>query len=212
MKTSLLRLGISIAALGLALVGCNNSIVDGRNNGHTHDGVVGNDPIEAANPSPPDDCGSPIDPATMTALAIRVGDIPPIGGDAGSSTSSGGGENPDDVMLVISDQVQSCASPYGPSSGCVTQWQIFATVPAGQLVQGTTLDLVSAGFFAESEDDGSGSGVCSGGGGSINAGTLTIDEVDPFMVMGHIDNLSTFSSMNVPASITFDAGRCESIN
>lgn len=203
MKASLLTIALGTAALSFALVGCKPQV--STDPGHSHDGVTGQDPNEQ------DTCGSPPDPTTQTAIAIRWADIPPIDGSGTSgSTGSGGadGPSPDSVLLVIGNAVQSCASPFGPDTGCVEDQQLFITLSPEQVANGTVIDLATSNMsYSEMHSDCSG-----GGGGGFFTGTLVIDSVDDYMVNGHFAALAGLGITGFDPNFTFSAGRCEAMN
>jgi hypothetical protein len=119
------------------------------------------------------------------------------GWDCTSSSSSGGGTgiDPDTIYLKLGSTAPVCSDP-NAIGGCGT-WSVTIGLPPALQHEGTirlTPEMLGS-FFVQGPDEGD--GLCWGGGGSLNGGTLTILEInDKHVVFRLKDTEDAFLDFN----------------
>lgn len=132
-------------------------------------------------------------------------------GEPGSSSSSGGNDlDPNDLFLRVSDLGATCDSPTTELS-CGGHWNLTLVLPPAFQAVGTyQLDdpaLVQYSIITETGDPIGGSPTeCSGGGGSLGAGTVEILSIDATLVRFRLTMSDPLSSSDPSGEYT--APRC----
>ncbi|HEY4117431.1 MAG TPA: hypothetical protein VGM56_06225 [Byssovorax sp.] len=109
-------------------------------------------------------------PGVGSGFVIRWGDVPMGGVSGGSSTATGGGPNPDDLLVVIYQSPTNpltCAEPFGPSDACVDYSSVSFTVHPDDLDSVSLIDLASVNALSSMETS-----ECEGGGGTVSSGKV----------------------------------------
>ncbi len=177
----------------LALAACGTTIVNGGGTGG--DGVGGGDGGG--------DVGTGVAAVAMTraqndaAWAAYWAANPP---GSGSTTSSGGGGlNPNDLFLHVSDLGVSCSLPLTELS-CGGHWDLTIVLPPAYQAVGV-YDLEDPGLLQYSvltstgQPNGSGGDLdCSWGGGSIGSGSVEILSIDASEVRFRVNVVDPFDA------------------
>jgi hypothetical protein len=138
-----------------------------------------------------------------TASSVSVG----VGGGCDGSSSSGGPTiDPNTLYLMAGSRAPVCSNPFA-SGGCGS-FHISIGLPPALQHKGTIAlsPALLGGFFEQGPDEGGGS-CWFGGGGSLNAGTLTILKINRNHVTFRLDGTSAMFS-NAHADGTYEADLC----
>lgn len=212
----LLSLSLALAASTAA---CANVIVNGGGSsdggGGSTSGTHGTEP-----PVPPGTSGSGT-PTAPQAIAVPysyiLGSVLGNGGtgDSGNadvSTSGGGGDTDERLFLEVGNETRSCTRPEG-SFACGT-WLLSIALPPAFQHPGTfpiqyDKDAVGNDIFGGNLDESvvsdEAGGLCSGSGGPLLSGTVTILEINATHV--------AFTVQGIPSEYfdvdgSYDAPRC----
>lgn len=139
-----------------------------------------------------------------TTGSVTTGSGPTTGSTTGSYSSSvsssSGGLDPNDLVIILGNQLQACEDPF--ASDCSTQsWKVYINLPVSMQQIGT-YSLEGIANWSESD-------ACNGGGGgSFWQGTIQVTSIDAGQVDFVLAGTNDFFVVEGNADGAWTAPRC----
>ncbi len=123
----------------------------------------------------------------MTAFVMRWGDVPELDTDSNSEVGTGGGLDPDALLVTVGFTAGRCGDPFAVACG---MWDVSFVLDLDQQVPGTyDWSEVNAGFSEAGE--GPNPDNCDGYGGGTFDATIVIESIDDTGIQVRFENVDT---------------------